>query len=252
MQLYPGATADVNFPAIRISGGPQFERHVPNILRFIHQGSTTRTGAAIIDGILRNGDPREGVLIRSTFQPIQNAFTNPVGARRNSDQPNSTATSLLNAPGRGAGATIDYFPFEWPAIGVGGPGAARDEILLHELVHAYMIQRGLSSVRKLQRARFARRVRSFDIVDDFFAVMITNVYASELGRPIRRDHRDVRHTLGRNAMSVASDPRFSPFFAALSGAVPDLVNILRGIDTPFNPWRPRMELIDATSVFDDP
>ena len=252
MQHYPGATTDVNFPTIRITGGPQFEQHVPTILRFIHQVSATRTGAAVIEGILRNGDRREGVLIRSTFHAINNAITNPVGARGNSDQPNSTATSLLNAPGRGAGSTIDYFPFEWPGIGTGGPGAARDEILLLELVHAYMIQRGVSSVRNLHRRRYAQRVRSFDIVDDFFAVMITNVYASERGRPIRRDHRDVRHTLGRNAMSIASDPRFAPFFAALASGAPDLVTVLRSIDTPFNPWRPRMELIDETSVFDDP
>lgn len=114
-----------------------------------------------------------------------------------------------------------------------------------------MIQRGLSSIRNLQRARFARRVRRFDIVDDFFAIMIANVYASECGRPIRRDHHGFR-PLDRNAMSVISDPRFAPFFTALSGGAPDLVAGLRAIETAFNPWRPRMELIDATSVFDDP
>jgi hypothetical protein len=220
------------------------------ILHHIHIGSQSRIGRHIIGQILVNDDRREGVRIRSTFHAIHNAITNPRGAVHDSDQPNSTQADFLANPGRGAGAIIDYFPFEWPQIGAGQPGRARDEILMHELVHAYMIQRGLSSVRRLNRHMFARRVRRFDIVDDFYAVMITNVYASETSRGRRQDHHAF-NALGRNAMSIASDPRFRPFFTALANHAPALVNVLRDIDTPFNPWRPRMELIDETSVFDD-
>jgi hypothetical protein len=251
MRSYPGAATDANFPTIRITGGPKTEAEIERILLHIHVGSHSRAGALIIDGILRNGDRREGVTIHNPHHKLHNAITNPRGAHHRSDQPDSTALDLLRNPGRGAGSQIEYFPWEWHQIGGGRPGAARDEILLHELVHAYMIQRGASSVRNLHRARYARRVRRFDIVDDFFAIMITNVYSSECGRPIRREHHGFR-PLDRNAMSIISDPQFRQFFTALAGAAPDLVTGLRAIDTEFNPWNPRMDLIDAISVFDDP
>jgi hypothetical protein len=251
MRFYPGAATDVSFPTIRITGGAHTETEVERILKFIHIDSPSMAGYLIVEGILDNGDSREGLTLRNPHHSLNNAFTNPRGAPRDSDQPDSTAVDLLRNPGRGAGSTIDYYPWEWHQIGGGLPGAARDEILLHELVHAFMIQRGISSIRNLQRARYARRLRRFDIVDDFFAIMITNVYSSECGRFIRRDHHGFR-PLNRNAMSIITDPRLGQLFDALARAAPDLVAGLRAIDTPFNPWHPRMELIDAISVFDDP
>jgi hypothetical protein len=249
-RFYPAAATDVNFPTVRITGGAHTESEVERVLKFIHIDSPSLAGWYIVEGILNNGDRREGVTIRNPHHNLNNAITNPRGGERNSDQPDSTAEDLLRNPGRGAGSTIDYYPWEWHQIGGGRPGAARDEILMHELVHAYMIQRGISSIRNLQHARYARRLRRFDIVDDFFAVMITNVYASECGRPIRRDHHGFQ-ALNRNAMSVISDPRFGKLFDALARAAPDLVAGLRSIDTAFNPWHPKMDLIDAISVFDD-
>jgi len=251
MRFYPAAAADPNFPTIRITGGAHTETEIERILRHIHVDSGSRAGALIVNGILRNGDRREGVTIRNPHHALHNAITNPSGAVRHSDQPDSTELDLLRNPGRGAGSSIDYYPWEWHQIGGGLPGAARDEILLHELVHAYMIQRGISSVRNLHRAKFARRVRRFDIVDDFFAIMITNVYSSECGRPIRREHHGFT-PLNRNAMSIISDPRFRAFFDALARGAPDLVAGLRAIATGFNPWHPEKDLIDAISVFDDP
>lgn len=251
MRFYPNAAADPNNPTIRITGGAHTEGEIERILRYIHIESPSIAGYLIVEGILNNGNAREGLTIHNPHHALNNAITNPRNAVRSSDQPNSTPTELLRNPGQGAGSTIEYWPWEWHQIGGGRPGAARDEILLHELVHAYMIQRGISSIRNLHRARFARRVRRFDIVDDFFAIMITNVYSSECGRPTRREHHGFR-PLNRNAMSIISDPRFAPFFTALAGAAPDLVTQLRSIDTAFNPWHPRTGLIDAISVFDDP
>ena len=251
MRFYPAA-ANPNSPRIRIRGGGRTEAEIERLLLHIHVGSQSRAGALIVDGILNNGDAREEVIIENPHHALHNAFTDPRLAHHHSDQPNSTVNGFLDNPGRGSGSKIRFFPWEWHQIGGGRPGDARDEVLLHELVHAFMSQRGISSVRNLRRRRFARRVRLFDMVDDFYAIMITNVYASECGRPTLRDHGFPSRRLNRNAMSVISDPQFAAFFTALTGAAPDLVTGLRAIDTEFNPWNPRMELIDATSVFNDP
>ena len=251
MRFYP-AVANPNSPRIRIRGGHRTEAEIERLLLHIHVGSQSRAGAIIVDGILNNGDAREEIIIENPHHALQNAFADARRADHRSDQPNSTVTGLLDNPGRGAGAKVTFFPWEWHQVGGGRPGSSRDEVLLHELVHAFMIQRGISSVRNLHRRRFARRVRRFDNVDEFFAIMITNVYSSECGRPTLRDHGFVSRPLNRNAMSVASDPGFAPFFTALAGAAPDLVTALKAIDTEFNPWNPRMELIDATAVFNDP
>lgn len=74
------------------------------------------------------------------------------------------------------------------------------------------------------------------MLDDFFAVMITNVYASELHRPLRRDHNGFQ-LLNRSAASVRSDPAFAGFFRSFATAMQPLNAFLAGVDTPFNPWR---------------
>ena len=51
-------------------------------------------------------------------------------------------------------------------------------------------------------------------------------------------------------MSIVSDPRFAPFFQALARGAPQLVASLRTVDTAFNPWKPRMELVDEIAIFD--
>lgn len=250
-RLYPEASRNPDFPAIRIRGADHFKDDVVHILDHIRR---TRIGAFIVDSILLNADRREGLIIRPRGPHApnnQNAFTTPRGAIHRSDQPNGTKVDFLAHPGRGAGSNIDYNPYEWPAIGVGPPGDARDEVLLHELVHAYMIQRGLSSTRRLNHAGFVRRVRRFDTVDDFYAIMVTNVYASERGRPRLRDHRFPSLNLARNGISVASDPQFLRFFNTLRAHAHALNYELQQIDTAFNPWRPRRERIDVTAAFDN-
>ena len=254
MSFYPAASANPDFPAIRIDGDKQFEVEVERILRHIHFGSRSRVGALIVNRILLNGDRRERVIIRDPRRLLSNAITSPLGSRNGSAQPASTPTDPLSHPGRGAGAVIRYFPKDWSAIGTGEPGASRDEVLLHELVHAYMMQRGICNMQNMRRLNIpviAARVKNFDQVDDFYAIMIANVYASECGRSPRLDHR-ASVALNRNAISVNSDPRFQMFFAAFAHAAPDMVAELRAIDTWFNPWRPQFGLVDGASAHNDP
>jgi hypothetical protein len=160
-----------------------------------------------MQGLINNGDRQKGLTIRWAA-PFQNAVTDP--RQIGPDSPNSTAQDFLANPQAGTGVIIHYNPWEWPQIGGGAPGRARDEILLHELVHAYMIQRGMSSVRNLAKPSYSQRVRRFTIVDDFYAVMVTNVYASECGRPLRQDHNGFSR-LDQTAWGVEMDPAFKGF-----------------------------------------
>src|SRR4029079_8712464 len=101
---------------------------IERILKFIHIDSPSIAGYLIIKGILDNGDSREGVHIKNPHGNLGNAITSPVGAVKNSDQPDSTADDLLRNPGRGSGGRIDYYPWEWHQIGGGPAGGGRGEI----------------------------------------------------------------------------------------------------------------------------
>ena len=115
---------------------------------------------------------------------------------------------------------------------------------MHEFVHAYTRQGGISRISKLERAGFPSRVRRFTIVDGFYAVMVTNVYASECNRPIRRDHVGYR-LLDQTAFGLTLDPAFTRFFAALALHAPEFVAGLAAIGTEFNPCKRVSDLLDA-------
>ena len=215
--------------------GFAYENEVFDVLQHITYGSGSRVGNLIVMGVVAHscGVANRGVRIFTSHRPIANAITTFLDT---SSDPTARSTNPLSHQGRGAQSFIAYFPFEWSAIGAGDPGRARDEILLHELIHVYMGQRGLSSAQQLRRRGVPNRVQEFDIVDDFFTVMLTNVYASERGRPARRAHSGFL-PLNRTAEQVRNDPAFRSFFDGLQAALPDLVRELEQIDTPFNPWR---------------
>jgi hypothetical protein len=215
--------------------GPVYENQVYDLLYHLAYRSGSRVGNAIVMGIALHacGHASRGVRIHTTRRPIRNALTFFLD---HSAFPGVRAGDPLARAGTGAQMRVAYFPFEWPEVGAGRPGEARDEVLLHELVHVYMGQRGLLNPNGLHRRGTPNRVQAFDVVDDFFAVMLTNVYASELRRPPRRDHHGFL-PLARSAEEIRNDLAFAPFFRGLAHAVPELVRALERVDTPFNPWR---------------
>jgi hypothetical protein len=66
-----------------------------------------------------------------------------------------------------------------------GPGMAHDEILFHELIHCV---RHLRTWADVNSYRFLRMGNGFDNIEEFYAVLISNMYSSETRRPLRRDH----------------------------------------------------------------
>jgi hypothetical protein len=93
-------------------------------------------------------------------------------------------------------ALVRYNPAMWnpqTVAGVGfvpsaadfrqAPGVERDEILLHEMVHALRQMRGTTDFHQPLDAPH------YDTVEEFMAIVVSNVFRSERHRPgLRRDH----------------------------------------------------------------
>ena len=70
-------------------------------------------------------------------------------------------------------------------VRAGGAGSAADEILLHELVHCV---RHMKTWADQSLYNFTGMGDGFHNIEEFYAVLIANMYSSETGRPLRRDH----------------------------------------------------------------
>lgn len=219
--------------------GPFYEDAVGAVLRSIIE-PPAQTGRLVLDRILEFAADHagRGVRIHTTRRRIHDAVT--FGLDRAASPSTSMHGDHFVCRGHGAQSRIAYFPFEWPLHGAGRPGETRDEILLHELVHAHNMQRGVTDLREMTLdMRRPFRAGEFDDADDFVAVMVTNIYQSERGRPLRRDHRFGSTSLTASSRSVGEDPGYAAFFRQFDLMAPDFVAELAAIDAPFNPWRAR-------------
>jgi hypothetical protein len=73
---------------------------------------------------------------------------------------------------------VYFTPLDWR--GKVRPGEAQDEILLHELVHAYRKLTGTERCRP-----WGTRMNT---EEEVIAIAVTNMYASERRRPLRESH----------------------------------------------------------------
>jgi hypothetical protein len=121
-------------------------------------------------------------------------------------------------------------------------GAQPDEILLHEMIHAARDMRGVAENVKLGHL--------YDTEEEFFAILITNIYASELHRPhdLRSDHHGFE-PLSKNQDTSAeflpkkdwSDYRYR-MVAKLVREEPGLSHRLAKVGAKFNPLRRYFQL----------
>jgi hypothetical protein len=74
------------------------------------------------------------------------------------------------------------------------------------------------------------------MVDDFFAVMVANMYSSELGRPLRRSHANFAVMLPAEAARVPA--QYAGLITQFGRRQPALLAGLAQIGSPFNPFRP--------------
>lgn len=206
----------------------------------------TKTGAALIDSIVKR------VTIRPLEKPKEvNAFARPADCR--------DALELLAEPvgcgpgmvwdlgtGFGSSSTIFFTPGTWtpgdPLMNKryrsNDPGHRPDEILCHELVHAMRHTQGELDRRPMKD--------DFDRVDEFHAIMVANIYCSERGRPLRRNHHGgaaMQHDFATDAF------RFYAWYNKLiSKFVSDLPELARKLNRITCKWNPVREHYDYQDV----
>src|SRR5262245_20536419 len=89
--------------------------------------------------------------------------------------------------GLGSDAILEFSPENYPAYA--GPGSQADERLLHELVHAMRIMHGVQNDLPIRAVPNWSNVLVFRSIEEFLAILVTNVYHAENNRwGLRADH----------------------------------------------------------------
>jgi hypothetical protein len=116
-------------------------------------------------------------------------------------------------------------------------GLLWDEILCHELVHAF---RGVS--KKWNKVRLSAGLLRYDDTEEFYAVMITNIYISDRSNKIksglRADHKGfnpLQPDLTAPFGFFASSAQVLPLMKQLVSDNHGLAVMLAHVDAPFNP-----------------
>jgi NleD-like pathogen effector protein (putative zinc metallopeptidase) len=117
-----------------------------------------------------------------------------------------TPGAILNVgTGQGTNSTVEYTPAMWGKNGAAktdAPGYDADEIIFHEMVHASRQLRGIQE---------GIRVRDYDNMEEYLAVVVTNIYMAHKGKTkLAGDHdkgtlKDPDHFL-----DTIQDRRFPP------------------------------------------
>ena len=95
--------------------------------------------------------------------------------------------------GRGSDVTVRFTPSMWTSVpttqprvtgAVAGPGSRSDQVLLHEMLHGYRQMMGLLLCTATND--------QYDTTEEYFAIVVTNIYVSEVFRrsnvPLRAHH----------------------------------------------------------------
>jgi hypothetical protein len=230
----------------------QYEHAVLHQLRRIHH---SRTGQAVFHEFEKRSHHHMKII---PYEKVKlNAFASPedwLHATKKGQPERSGADGhvVLDAHGNpiigqggGSNSDVSYTPIMFTRYcnqhKTGHrSGAQPDEVLFHEMVHATRQMRGLLNPLPLGFL--------YDTDEEFFAIVLANIYASETGRPIdiRSDHHGFEHlTTDTDAKFLPkkdmSDYRYRLVFK-LVHEEPRMAHELRKIHSPFNPIRRYHEL----------
>ena len=96
--------------------------------------------------------------------------------------------------GSGPNVVVGFQPdapcFVDPTTKAFKPGGSPAESLFHELVHAFRLVTEKASNRKgpSNVSGSSLKYPEYDTEEDFFAILVTNIFSSETGRPLRAGH----------------------------------------------------------------
>lgn len=183
-----------------------------------------------------------------------------------------THARMLSGTGDGVNVTIYYHPATWNAHGqmIGldtlqlfadvagdtslaslGPIDHRlgldtaddnfqpDDVLFHELVHAYRCMLGIFE--------FVATGDTWDATEEVFAIVLTNVYVSEIGRSgsLRGDHREQFHSLSDVSGSDSDEDFYLGFSNGKSRLIdqmceemPEITDVLSDPEQRIGTWNP--------------
>lgn len=221
--------------------GASYERRICELLAQI---GSKKTGRAVLRAIqLQTVD---GYGLRIEPYPIKqpdrtpNADAGPeprIGKRR------------AGREGRRRDSTVRFTPAHWgkadPALhrlGLAGstyghgPGNEPDEMLLHEMVHGLRIMSGVAAGPYSRRAVPGQA--QYDTMEEFYAILVANIYRSEWRRPgLRWDHSRffISHDITDEAFLKTERNR--RHLRQLRRQNRSLFDGLSDVDAPFNPTR---------------
>lgn len=154
----------------------RYEARISNMLTLLFTFAVPR---AIFRKIIAHGEVE--IVPWSADDASKYGACNATGAQPGDDWPELRA-GFVDVPGR---ATVHYSPDTWMTGScASGPGSKPEEILLHELVHSARF-----TGRDFDQKALTGSMKGYDNEEEFFAVMVTNIYTSETGATsLRADH----------------------------------------------------------------
>jgi hypothetical protein len=181
---------DIYPEALAVRDADDYERETLETLQLL---ATSRTGRALFWAI-RAAWPR-CVLIRpvTEIDRATSFFRTPSAEAWNA----MSGHPITSNHGFPANSLVNFTPGWLDKSNRAPPGMRSDEVLLHELVHSLRHLTGLSSIQPMGDG--------FDSVEEFMAILVSNIFASEVDRPLRGGHHAVLALQGR-AFTLPLDP----------------------------------------------
>ena len=203
--------------------GPRYERVVANLL---HDVFRTDTGRAIRSEITRSltirPNPGGPANARPHNQTAATRHGQMVRNCRNGFGLHDARGNLLYGAGIGTNVTIEFTPADY-----GPPTSSNfltpDSVLVHELAHAVRQMAGVLDCDFM--------ADDFDTIEEFFAILVANIFRSELGRTAlcpnhnpsgpmahQSDFMRGRGRVGLVDRMVRQQPRFTRNLSRVRGA----------------------------------
>lgn len=201
------------------------------------------------------------IVPQAIFHRIR-AFANPVSGYAVAVRPWETSPDYgkpgwgtCNASGGGHKTFLHIgngeirFSIDTYVTGVGcstGPGTLPQDILVHELVHSARFIGG-----DRDEAELPKSMSKYTDAEEFYAILLTNIYMSETGRTVlRRDHNQF-HPLPAN-MDTSREFLYSQenlkFVKAFCKQHPQIAPMIAKADVPFNPIKLYLEVGDSPPI----